>query len=233
MDEPARELLERIRRFSMPGGPVECRGTRLTQVGEMRFALDRPWMPFEAEQWFEGSGIDFRWRAKVRMAPLVRATVVDSFEHGRGLLVARLLGLIPVARARGPETDVGEAMRGLAELPWRPFAFRQVPPFGWEARGAGRLGATFDDGRVHVAVEFEVDDQGCVRGMSVPGRPRGVGKASVETPWSGRFAEYRAFGGLRVPTAGEVSWVLPEGPFTYWRARVTQLEALPGPGSAG
>ncbi len=230
MDHPTVELLERIRRFSMPGGAVECGGTWLRQVGEMRFAPDRPWLPFEAEQWFPGDGIDFRWRARVRMAPLLRATVVDAFEHGQGLLVARVLGLVPVARSRGPETDVGEAMRGLAELPWRPFAFREGPPFGWEARGASGLGATFDDGRTRVAVELEVDGDGCVRGVSVPGRPRGVGKATVATPWSGRFSEYRVLGGLRVPTAAEVSWTLPAGPFTYWRGRVTDLRLLPREG---
>lgn len=226
MDDHTAELLERIRRFSMPGGPIDCRGTWLRQVGEMRFAPARPWMPFEAEQWFEGSGIDFRWQARVRMGPLVRARVIDSFEHGRGFLVARVFGVIPVARARGPETDLGEAMRGLAELPWRPFAFRNGPPLAWEAHGSNRLGARFDDGRTRVAVEFEVDEDGCVRGMSVPKRPRGMGKTTVETPWSGRFSEYRVFDGLRVPTAGEVWWSLPEGPFTYWRGRVRELRVL-------
>jgi hypothetical protein len=44
----------------------------------MRFAPDRPWLPFRAEQTFTGDGIDFRWEAQVRMAPLVRARVVDS-----------------------------------------------------------------------------------------------------------------------------------------------------------
>jgi len=227
MDGTSLELLDRIRRFSMPAGSIDCGGTWLRQIGEMRFAPDRPWMPFEAEQWFEGSGVDFRWRARVRMAPLVRASVVDSFEHGRGRLVARVFGVIPVARARGPETDRGEALRGLAELPWRPFAFRDGPPFAWEARGANRLGATFDDGGTRAGVEFDVDDEGRVRGMSVPKRPRGVGKVSVETPWAGRFSEYRVFEGLRVPTTAEVWWSLPEGQFTYWRGRVTVLRVLP------
>jgi hypothetical protein len=49
----------------------------LRQEGEMRFAPDRPWLPFAAEQWVPGAGIEFRWLASVRMAPLVRARVVD------------------------------------------------------------------------------------------------------------------------------------------------------------
>ena len=111
MNERTRELLERIRRFAMPEGPVQCRGTWLRQVGEMRFAPDRPWFPFQAEQWFEGDGIEFRWKARAKMAPLLRASVTDAFEAGRGLLAVRFLGVIPVARSRGPATDKGEAMR--------------------------------------------------------------------------------------------------------------------------
>jgi len=63
MQELARGLLERIRRFAMPESMVACRGSWLRQEGQMRLAPDRPWLPFEAEQWFEGSGIDFRWKA--------------------------------------------------------------------------------------------------------------------------------------------------------------------------
>lgn len=150
-------LLERIRHCAMPEGTFECRGTWLRQEGEMRFAPDRPWLPFRAEQWFLGSGIDFRWQAWVRMAPLVRARVVDSFKGGRGMLTARIFGLVPVARSRGPATDKGEALRGLAELPWRPFAFREAPFLTWGTVGTDKLRVAFDDGRTKAAIHFEIE----------------------------------------------------------------------------
>ena len=214
MREEVRGLLERIRHFAMPEGPVACRGTWLRQIGEMRLAPDRRWLPFEAEQWLEGNGISFRWQARVRMAPFMRASVVDAFQNGAGTLTARAFGVIPVARARGPETNKGEALRGLAELPWRPFAFREAPHFTWEAAGSDKLRATYDDNRTQAALEFEVDEEGRVLGVTAASRPRLVGKTVVNTPWSGRFEEYRMLDGLRVPTAAEVTWHLPEGPFT-------------------
>jgi hypothetical protein len=225
MNERTRELLERIRRFAMPEGPVQCRGTWLRQVGEMRFAPDRPWFSFQAEQWFEGDGIEFRWKARAKMAPLLRASVTDAFEAGRGLLVARLLGVIPVARSRGPATDKGEAMRGIAELPWRPFAFRDSPSLTW-ALASNRLRAEYYDGRTQVAVEVEVDSDGRVLSCRAPNRPRLVGKVVVDTPWSGKMSDYAKFDRFRIPTRAEVAWMLPEGPFTYWRAEVTDFRAL-------
>jgi len=219
-------LVEQIRRFAMPEGVIECRGTWLRQRGEMRFARDRPWLPFEAEQWFEGSGIDFRWHACVRIAPFVSARVVDSFLQGRGELTARVLGIIPVARSSGPATDRGEALRGLAELPWRPFVFGDAKSFTWEMAGPNNLHATFDDGRTRASCDFEVDNEGQVLGGVAAARPRTVGKLVVDTPWSGVFREYQVFDGLRVPTMAEAIWDLPDGPFTYWRGQVTDLRAL-------
>ncbi|HTP28016.1 MAG TPA: DUF6544 family protein [Anaeromyxobacteraceae bacterium] len=219
-------VLERVRRFALPEGVVACRGTWLRQVGEMRFGPDSRWLPFEAEQWFEGHDIDFRWQAKVRMAPLVSAEVVDAFKNGAGTLTARVFGVIPLARARGPETDRGEALRGLSELPWRPFGFGEGPSIIWEATKSDGLRASFDDGRTRAVLEFEVDAEGRVLGGRTSSRPRLVDKSVVDTPWSGVFGEYRMFDGLRVPTAAEVTWHLPEGLFTYWRGRVIEFRVL-------
>ncbi len=180
----------------------------------MRFAPSRPWMPFNAEQWFCGEGISFRWRAWFRMGPFVRARVVDSFEGGSGKLTAMVFGLLPVARSRGPATDKGEAMRGLAELPWRPSAFRETPQLKWAIVEPDKLRATFDDGRTQATVEFDVDNEGRVHCATALSRPRIVGRSLLETAWSGTFSEYKMFDGVRVPTMAEVAWHPPEGSFT-------------------
>ncbi len=166
-----------------------------------------------------GATIDFRWRAWFRTAPFAPFRVVDSFEKGRGRLDAKVFGLVPVARGPGPEFDHGEVQRGLAELPWRPFAFHRMEHVAWEAIGRGGLRATFDDGHTRASAELYVDREGRVLGGSA-NCPRAVGRSVIETKWSGTFSDYRDFGRLRIPTSAEVAWLLPEGPFTYWKGRV-------------
>jgi hypothetical protein len=34
------------------------------------------------------------------------------------------------------------------------------------------------------------------------------------------------FDRIRVPTLAEVTWHLPEGPFTYWRGRIKEFRVL-------
>src|SRR5512138_1855419 len=101
MTQGAGPVLERVRGFALPGGEVEHRGTWARQQGEMCFAPGKPWLRFEAEQMFAARRIDFRWKARVRMLPLLYARVIDSFDGGVGALEARVLGVIPIAFARG------------------------------------------------------------------------------------------------------------------------------------
>jgi hypothetical protein len=184
-----------------------------------------PWLPFRAEEWFEGGDIDFRWRAWVTMSPFMSARVVDAFQRGRGALTAWAFGLVPVMWSRGRAANKGEAVRGLTELPWRPFAFRETPRLTWEATAPNKLRGTFNDGNTQATVEFDVDTEGHVLGATAI-RPRPVGTSTVDTAWSGVFREYRIFNRVRVPTFAEVSWRLPDGPFTYWRGRIAEFRVL-------
>jgi hypothetical protein len=218
-------ILDRVRRCARVDGVRACRGSFLRQKGEMRLAPDAPWRDFRAQEWFLGSGVTFRWRARLHMAPLLRATVADSFEDGRGMLRVAILGM-PIVRSSGSPCDRGEAMRGLAELPWRPWAFREALPLSWKMVSAGALCGTFDDGHTRASVEFEIDADGHVLGASVAQRPRRLAKSVVSTPWSGVFRDYRKLDGILVPTYAEASWHLETGKFTYWRGHVTEFHLL-------
>jgi hypothetical protein len=207
-------------------GEFECRGTWLRQEGEMRFTPKSPWLRFTAEEWFEGPGIDFRWRAWMTMPPFIKTRVVDEFQQGRGCLTASVFGIVPVARFKGEAANKGEALRGLLELPWRPFSFREMPCLTWEKARENKLRAKFSDGKTEVAGEFEIGADGRVLGGFAQSRPRLIGKTLVDTPWSTTGGDYRMFGRMRIPVSGEALWHLPEGPFVYWRGRVTDFRIL-------
>ena len=167
--------------------------------------------------------VAFSWRARFPIAPLISLRVHDWYRHGKGGLEARLLGL-PVMRSRGVEVAEGEAMRYLAELPWVPHAFVANRQLSWRELDSSSVEVATRVGAATVAVRLEFDGAGDIVGAFADARPRREGKASVPTPWSGVFSEYDVVGGIRVPTLGEVRWELPEGPFTYWRGKITGLE---------
>lgn len=220
-------LPEAVRHYyakSVRGGVADARVVRVTQTGEMQLALEKPPVGFTATEHFSTREVAFVWNARVRMAPMVGAVVVDRFSHGRGLLDARLFGTLSVAHGVGPDTDVGEAQRYLAEIPWVPQAIALNPELQWRSIDERRIevGAGIDSARA--VVWLELDAGGDIVRVSAR-RPRQVGDKSVLTAWGGAFSAYHELGGLRVPTHAEVWWDLPEQRFVYWRGDVTSVVA--------
>lgn len=210
-------------RRAVPNQGALPRLVRFTQTGEMQLKPGR-WLSFEAVEEAQVDRVEFLWRARFSLAPLVTIRVRDWFRDGDGGLEARLFGLVPVARATGPETARSEAMRYLAELPWFPPAIVGNPELGWRELDAGSVEVATGVGDSEAAVTFRFDEAGDIASAFAPDRPRQEGSRFVDRPWSGTFADYEDVGGLRVPTRTEVSWELPDGRFTYFRGRVTGLE---------
>jgi hypothetical protein len=197
---------------------------RLAQTGEMvRRPGEKP-LAFTAIQEYAVEQVDFEWRAAFGPNRLVRLSVVDGFRDGVGWLTVRVWGLIPAGRSSGPQVDRGEAMRYLAELPWVPHAIRWNPQLSWRALEDGSAEVSTLVGGRAASIRFSFDEIGLIRGASGI-RPRLAGGTAIETPFVGRFGDYVELGGIRVPGSAEVSWELPEGPFTYWRGEVISLEA--------
>jgi hypothetical protein len=181
-------------------------------------------LEFTAVEELEVGRVEFEWRATFGPNPLVRVRVLDRYRAGEGLLVARIWGLIPATRSSGADTDRAEAVRYLAELPWVPQAIGANPELSWRELEDGSVEVSTLVGGRAASVRLTLDDAGLIQSASGI-RPRLAGRTSVDTPFLGTFGDYVELGGIRVPGSAEVSWDLPEGPFTYWRGEVTSLLA--------
>lgn len=188
----------------------------IEQEGEFRMAADRKWAPFTAEQWSAVHKVAFCWHARIKMAPLVSVVVEDAFEAGHGRLEAKVWGVLPVAHGSGPSIDRGEAQRYLAELPWNPLAIVRNRELHFGEGEGGAVRVWFDHPNTYV--DLRLDAAGDVVSAYATTREREEGEAA---PWEGFFADYTDFDGIRLPRRAEVSWVLPEGRFTYFRTTIT------------
>lgn len=210
---------------AVQSGARNARVVRLEQQGEMRLGPDKSWQPFLAEEFFAVHNIAFVWQARVHVAPLFSAIVIDRYAHGHGELDARLFNTLRVAHAAGPDTDRGELLRYLAELPWVPQAIAENGALEWQSLDDHEIVVAAGRGAARCSVTLHLDDTGDIVGASAV-RPRLVGESAVPTPWAGAFSAYRDFGGMRIPTHAEVWWELPRGRFVYWRGDVTAAETI-------
>ena len=164
----------------------------------------------------------FDWDARIHMAPGVDAYVHDAYVDGVGILQVEALAVLPMVDLRGTaDVAQGELQRVLAEAPWYPTRLRDLD---WQPIDDNSARATLHDGDTTAVLTFHFDGDGLIDTVHADARPRLVKGVSAPTPWEGRFWNYKSSDGILVPTEGEVSWLLPEGPYPYWRGHLTNIE---------
>jgi hypothetical protein len=182
------------------------------------------WKTFTSTQRAVAQRPGFDWEGRIQMMPGLTARVHDAYIAGEGILRATLFGLLSVADLRGTtQMAHGELMRFFAEAAWYPTSL--LPSQGVEWKGIDDLSAsaTLKDGDTAVTLEFRFGEDGLITTVHADARGRTVAGEVVPTPWEGHWTSYEWREGMRIPTAGEVAWVLPMGPKPYWRGRISGL----------
>jgi uncharacterized protein DUF6920 len=221
-------LLARLRAFCFPGGEDAARrirAIRTTEKGEIRMSPQARWIPFTAEQLTDSTRSSFRWDARINPGKISSAVVTDAYEEGRGRLVIKLGGILPVKKITGPDADKGELQRYFSSIAFCPSALLNHPSLDWTAVGALALRVRDRQDPTGAAIDIDIGDDGRLLGCRAD-RPAAVGKKAVMTPWFASGADFREWEGLRVPTRLEATWRRAEGPFTYFQAEIVSFAAV-------
>lgn len=209
---------------SLPADGREIRLATVTQEGTFLMREPDGWAPFTATQLFRTDPPAFLWEARIRMAPLLRIHVRDSYLDGVGSMRGAVAGLVTVAQASGtPEMASGSLYRFLAEAAWLPTRLRPSESLQWEPIDDTTALATLSDGDIRVAVRFRFNADGDIVGIHVPERAREVDGGYEPTAWSGVFFDHAEIDGFRIPTRGEVAWVIEGEARPYWKGRILDV----------
>lgn len=206
------------------GQPMVTR-VHLRHQGTFNMGETTPrWTSFTSDQLVITRRPGFDWDARIAMLPGLTIHVHDAYAAGEGVLRAALLGLVTVVDLRGtPDINAGELMRFLAEAPWYPTALLPGQGVRWAPVDDRSARATLTDGSITVTMEFGFSDDGLIETVRAEARGRTVSGETEPTPWQGRFWNYQDVQGIRMPFDGEVAWLLPDGPYPYWRGHVTDV----------
>lgn len=201
---------------------------RLEQRGEFLMREDKNvWSPFTATQHLALDPPGFMWDAQIAMPPGLFVRVRDSFANNAGSMLGKVLGLVTVVDMQGTkEMSEASLQRYLAEGVWAPAALLPSSRLTWTPLTDSSARASLTVGETTVSLDFFFGDDGYVSRVFSASRARAVGGVMLPTPWQGRWAHYEMRGAVRIPTAGEVEWVMPNGPQPYWKGTVTSYEAV-------
>lgn len=204
-------------------GKEAARTVHLKQKGEMKTAPEGKWWPVTADQYFTTDQPGFIWVADVKAAPFIHLAGRDKYQDGKGHMLIKLLSLVPVVNASGPEINQGTLLRYLAEIVWFPSAALQ-PYITWEQTGPAEARATMHYKSVSASGLFRFNPQGDVTSFEARRYFDRKEGATLET-WVIAMEEqgYREFAGVRVPAKATVTWKLSTGDFTWYKLAITDI----------
>lgn len=209
---------EMFRAAIAPGTPLAV-AARISMRGAIRL---KRWTPFAGREVLAPHA-GFVWA--------VRAGLVSGFDRyagGEGEMRWKLLGLVPVVRASGPDVSRSAAGRAAGEAVWVPTAL--LPRFGveWSSESDRRVVAVTRLDEHEFRLVLELDDRARVRAASFDrwGDPDGTGTFGLH-PFGMEATSWDTFGGLTIPSSGHAGWHYgtdrwPDG--IFFRYELTALE---------
>ncbi len=203
-----------------PGTPL-ARAARLRIRGHIRIGR---WLPFTSTEVLDPHR-GFVWRARVAGRLIVG---FDSYVDRTAEMQWKLLGLLRIVHAEGPDLARSAAARAGGEGMWLPTAM--LPRYGvtWDADGDDAVTARFAVDDTPMEVRYTLDRDGRVRSGVFDrwGDPNRSGTWGWHR-CGGDVTAYGSFAGLTIPTAGRLGWHYgtdrwPQGEF--FRYQVTRID---------
>ena len=202
LPEPAQRYLRR----ALPPGTPLATVVDLDATGTIK--LGDAWWRFRSTQTLR-AGSGFVWEPRVQRGPM-RVSGADTYIDGTGTMAFRLFGIVPVARASGPDTDRSAAGRLAAEtVAWLPHATTPQANAHWAPVDDDRATVTLATPAGPLDVTVVVDGDGRVISTSMMRWSDAIDPAS-ERPFGGpaasKASEFVTDTGVRIMGAGCIGW---------------------------
>lgn len=184
----------------------------------------------------EGDWLDFRAEQHNFFAPRARYFYIESsmfglpfkayhrYADGAATMEVRVVSLLDVVDARGPEMNVSETVTMLNDMCVLAPATLIDPTITWKTLDARTVQATFENAGNTVGAVLLFDEAGALSSFYSDDRYQTAdGKAYHRYRWSTPLSDYREFGGVRLAARGVASWRMPEGELEYGRFELDSI----------
>ncbi|MFW5976745.1 MAG: DUF6544 family protein [Bacillota bacterium] len=203
-------------------GKEKVFSVRLKQEGLFRTGEDQSWMPFTAEQYYTTNPPGFIWYTTMDFVPLISIKGRDKYYQGKGNMLIKLMSLIKVADATGPEMDQGTLVRFLNEIMWFPSAALN-DYIKWEVIDDKSARATMSYQGVTASATYYFNEKYDLVNFEAE-RYADLEEGFSKEKWTTPISSYDEFNGKRLPAAGEGVWKLDTGDFNYIQLNIKEIE---------
>lgn len=207
-----------VRRAGAVGQP-HVTHLELSLHGRIRSGADAGWMPFTGRQFSTFGTRPLRvFHLDARMVGLP-VDVLHVFDDSGATMRVRLLSLVPMVTAAGPEMDRAETVTLFNDLCVLAPGALVDAPVTWQRLDDRRVRGAYTHLGITVTADLIFDDHGDLVDFVSDDRLRATPDGSTFTRqrWSTPLGRYRRFGSWRIAAQGAAHWHAPdpEGEFAY------------------
>lgn len=210
-----------LRHAIAPGTPL-ANAVRLRMHGHIK--LER-WLPFTAEQVIRRDR-GMIWRATARVSG-ISVSGYDRLVDGEGAMRWKLMGILPVMKASGPDITRSAAGRVIGESMWLPSMLCGNDG-AWHEADSNRLSVRMTVPPESADLQLEIDESGSLRSIKLSrwGNPG-------DTPFhyadfGGEIEEEATYDGFTIPSRVRAGWHFGSDRFDsegeFFRATIDHAE---------
>ncbi|HSP21713.1 MAG TPA: DUF6544 family protein [Planococcus sp. (in: firmicutes)] len=225
--ERAEQLPEPVQKWLAWSGSVgkdEARSMYLKQSGQVKLKPEqKQWTSAKAEQYTTFEPPEFTWKVDMKMAPGTHISGKDVFRNGRAQMRIKFDGIMPLSKTeKSYKTNQSALQRYLMELSCCPPAALSSY-VSWQKVDSTTATAEMELNGVSGTADFHFDAQGELKSVNALRYKDSDEKAEM-LPCTAHILSYMEVGGIKVPSKIEIVWDLPDGPFTWYRFEVSDVQ---------
>ena len=212
-----------LRAMGVVGAP-RTRSLRAHLTGRFRRRPGAAWMPMDAWQYNSAVPVARLFRMRLLVGRVVPMWGWDTYRDGRGRMLGKALGLVPVADGSGPEFDVSELVTWLDDAVLMAPSMLLDTRTTWAAVSDDSFRVTVTDGGRTVGAEVLLDDRGLPLDVRTGDRWADLPDGLVRAMWSTPVRGWTVANGRPRLAGGSAVWHLADGEFCYGELTVVRLD---------
>jgi hypothetical protein len=196
---------------------------RVVFEGRIRSNPEDGWMKLTAEQYsfFDGPTRIFYIKARKLGFPVLG---LHLYKNQKASMVIKLLGLIKVVDAKGPQMDQGETVTVLNDMCLLAPSTLIDKSIQWESVNSLSAKAIYTNGKITIGATLSFNQEGKLLNFVSNDRFETDGKTYKSYPWLTPIKEYGKFHGFLLPSEVSTDSQRPDKTFTYGEWKIRELE---------
>jgi hypothetical protein len=191
--------------------------------GGIRFSADEEYMNLRSVQYnfMDDPARLFFIIAKKKGIPVQGLHI---YRNGRATFKIKLLGLLTLVNASGPQMDQGETVTVFNDMCFIAPATLIDERIEWEVKDDLVVKATFRNGKISITADLFFNEEGELINFISNDRFETRGKDYYNYPWSTPVLEYADYNGYRRPSKAQLIFSRPDGDFSYGEFELINTE---------